>query len=154
MRIALHNPEIPQNSGGILRLCACFGIPMDVIEPCGFEWSDSKLRRAGLDYIAKAHLTLYPDWQAFRDARPERLILATTKGSISAYDFPYQSDDILLFGSEGHGVPEHVHTAADARVRIPMRPGLRSFNLAMSAGMILGEALRITGGLPEIDADV
>ncbi|MDF1749744.1 MAG: tRNA (cytidine(34)-2'-O)-methyltransferase [Alphaproteobacteria bacterium] len=149
MRVALFHPDIPQNAGAILRLCACFGVPLEVIEPCGFVWSDSKLRRAGMDYIANAHLTRHATWEAFRAARPERLVLATTRGAVSAYGFDYQSDDILLFGSEGSGVTEEVHQAAGARLRIPMRPEARSLNVAMSAGMILAEALRVTGGLPQ-----
>ncbi len=150
LRVALYQPDIPQNAGAILRLCACFGVPMEVIEPCGFVWSDAKLRRAGMDYIAGVHLTRHASWEAFRQARPERLVLATTQATRSVYGFTYQPDDILLFGSEGAGAPPQVHAAASARLRIPMHPGARSLNVAMSAGMILAEALRATHGLPEI----
>ena len=148
MRVALFQPDIPQNAGAILRLCACFGVGLDVIEPCGFIWSDAKLRRAGMDYIAKASLTRHMNWQAFRDANPGRIVLATTKGAVSAYGFDYRPDDILLFGSEGAGVPDTVHNNADARIRIPMLPDARSLNVALSAGMILAEGLRATGQLP------
>jgi tRNA (cytidine/uridine-2'-O-)-methyltransferase len=149
LRVALFQPDIPQNAGAILRLCACFGVPLEVIEPCGFVWTDAKLRRAGMDYIASAHLTRHANWDAFRAARSERLVLATTTGSVSAYQFAYHTNDILLFGSEGAGVPPDVHSAAGARVRIPMVPDARSLNVAMSAGMILAEALRVTDGLPQ-----
>lgn len=154
MRIALHNPEIPQNTGGILRLCACFGVPLEIIEPCGFQMTDAKLKRAGMDYIAKAHMTVHPDWESFRAACPGRLLLATTKASESIYDFAFDAEDVLVFGSESSGAPEHVHAAADCRIRIPMRPNIRSFNLAVSAGIILSEALRQTGGLPSPGVDV
>jgi tRNA (cytidine/uridine-2'-O-)-methyltransferase len=154
MRIALNNPEIPQNTGGVLRLCACFGVPLDIIEPCGFQMTDAKLKRAGMDYIAKAHMTVHKDWDAFRAARPGRLVLATTKASVPIYDFAFQTGDILIFGSESSGAPDYVHAAADARIRIPMRPNIRSFNLAVSAGIILSEALRQTGGLPSSDDGV
>lgn len=148
-RLALYQPDIPQNAGAILRLCACFGVPLEVVEPCGFIWSDAKLRRAGMDYIAQAQLTRHMNWQAFRAARPERLVLATTKGAVSAYEFSYQAGDILLFGSESAGVPSEIHDTVDARVRIPMMPDSRSLNVALSAGMILAEALRVTGALPK-----
>lgn len=153
-RVALYQPDIPQNAGAILRLCACFDVPLEVIEPCGFVWSDAKLRRAGMDYIARAHLTRHANWDTFRAARPGRLVLATTKAADSAYDFAFRADDILLFGSEAAGVPDAVHAAAEARIRIPIRPDARSLNVAMSAGMILAEALRATGGLPHTGSDV
>lgn len=149
LRIALYQPDIPQNAGAILRLCACFGVPMEVIEPCGFVWSDSKLRRAGMDYIAHASLRRHPTWEAFRAAVPGRLVLATVQGSRSAYRTDYAPGDVLLFGSESAGVPAAVHAAADLRVRIPLRAEARSLNVAMAAGMILAEALRVTGGLPD-----
>lgn len=153
LRVALYQPDIPQNAGAILRLCACFGVPLDVIEPCGFVWSDAKLRRAGMDYIAKTALHRHATWQAFRAAVPGRLILATAHGSNSAYATDYADGDILLFGSESAGVPPSVHAEADLRVRIPIRNETRSLNVAMAAGMVLAEALRTTGGLPEIEAD-
>jgi tRNA (cytidine/uridine-2'-O-)-methyltransferase len=148
LRVALYQPDIPQNAGAILRLCACFGVPLEVIEPCGFVWSDAKLRRAGLDYIAKAALTRHVSWDAFRAAVPGRLVLATTHGSRSAYETGYAPGDVLLFGSESAGVPPSVHAEADLRVRIPIAAGARSLNVAMAAGMVLAEALRVTGGLP------
>lgn len=152
LRIALFQPEIPQNAGAILRLCACFDAPLEVVEPCGFVWSDRKLKRAGMDYIAKTHVTRHPTWQAFRDAVPGRLVLATTQGAVSAYDFNFQDNDILLFGMESAGVPPAVHDDADARIRIPIRAGTRSLNVSMAAGMILAEALRQTGGLSDTPA--
>lgn len=147
-RVALFQPEIPHNTGALIRLCACMGTPLEVIGPTAFDFDDTRLRRAGLDYHDMAVVTLHPDWDAFRAARPERLILSTTKATRSAYDFDYRADDILLFGSETSGAPDHVHAAAGARVRLPMRDGARSLNLALAAGMVLGEALRVTERLP------
>lgn len=147
--LALYQPDIPQNAGAILRLAACLGAGLSVIEPAGFVWSDAKMRRAGLDYIAKAHLTRHRDWRAFKAAMGDRrLLLFTTKGATPYTDFAYRPDDALLFGRESAGVPDWVHDAVDARLVIPMRPGLRSLNVAQSAAMALGEALRQTGGFP------
>ena len=150
MRLALFQPEIPQNVGTILRLAACLETPVDIIEPCGFVWSDRALKRAGMDYAELATVTLHADWRTFLTARSEtsRLILLTTRASQTYVDFAYRPDDILLFGQESAGVPPIVHDAADARLRIPLRQGLRSLNLAVSAAMVLGEALRQTGGFP------
>lgn len=134
-----------------MRLCACFGVPMDLIEPCGFVLDDRKLRRAGMDYMAELDLARHVSWRAFdaaRRERPSRLVLLTTKGATRLPDFAFASDDTLLVGRESVGVPEEVHGAADARVAIPMRPGMRSLNVALSAAMALGEALRQTGGYP------
>ena len=147
--LALYQPDIPQNAGAILRLAACMGVGLSVIEPAGFVWSEPKMRRAGLDYIAKAHLSHHPDWAHFTQAMgTRRLLLFTTKGATPYADFAYRPDDVLLFGSESAGVPDWVHAAVDARLVIPMRPGLRSLNVAQSAAMALGEALRQTGGFP------
>ena len=148
MRVALFQPDIPQNAGAILRLCACFDVALDVIGPSGFVWSDAKLKRAGMDYIAQAHLTRFDSWDDFRETVSGRLILATTRGAMNAYGFEYQPDDTLLFGSESAGVPDWVHETVDARIRIPLRADTRSFNVAMSTGMILAEALRVTDGFP------
>jgi tRNA (cytidine/uridine-2'-O-)-methyltransferase len=148
MRIALHQPEIAGNVGTILRLAACLGLPMDIIEPCGFAFSDRALARAGMDYAERAELARHADWAAFRAARPERLILFTTRGNTRLPDARFEAGDILLFGSEGAGAPPHVHDAADARVRIPIAAPARSLNLAVSCAMAAGEALRQTKAWP------
>jgi len=149
MRIALFEPDIPQNTGSILRLAACFGLPVDLIEPAGFALEDARMRRAGLDYLNRAELVRHASWRAYAAARSGRLLLFTTKGDRSFADFAFQADDTLLFGRESGGVPEAVHAAADARLVIPMRPGLRSLNLAMAVAMATAEALRQTGGFPQ-----
>ncbi|MEO6360144.1 MAG: tRNA (cytidine(34)-2'-O)-methyltransferase [Sphingomicrobium sp.] len=150
MRIALFEPEIAGNVGAILRLGACFGVPIDLIEPMGFVWDDRRVRRTAMDYIDHVDVSRYASFEAFRAAQPQgRLILLTTKGSASAYDFAFQRDDILIFGKESGGVPPQVAAACDARVRIPIRHEVRSFNLATSAAIALAEALRQTGELPE-----
>jgi tRNA (cytidine/uridine-2'-O-)-methyltransferase len=149
MRLALYQPDIPQNTGTILRLAACLGVPVDVVLPAGFDVSDRNLRRAGLDYLDHVALTRHADWTTFdakRRADGRRLVLLTTKGATAHVDFAFQADDTLLLGRESSGVPEHVHVAVDARVRIPMRDGLRSLNIAVAAALVLGEALRQTGG--------
>jgi tRNA (cytidine/uridine-2'-O-)-methyltransferase len=151
LRIALYQPDIAGNVGTILRLSACLGVPCDIIEPCGFPFSDKALKRAGMDYAAAANVDRHADWPAFHArARKEgkRLVLMTGKGSVALYDAAFQPDDILLMGSEGAGVPEAVHAAADLRIRIPMAAGFRSLNVAVAAGIALGEALRQTGQLP------
>lgn len=149
MRIALYQPEIAGNVGAILRLSACFGVPVDIIEPCGFAFSDKRLARAGMDYAAEAEIVRHADWTAFESVRTGRLALMTTKGSMSLYDTAFRSDDVILMGTEGAGVPDAVHERADLRIRIPLRPGFRSLNVGMSAGIALAEALRQTKGLPE-----
>ena len=151
MRLAVHQPDIPQNLGGLLRLGACLGVAIDVIEPCGFPLSDAKLRRAGMDYAARAVLTRHASWQAFVAARADRggrLLLLSTHAEAPYTAFDFRADDILLLGSEGAGVPDAVRAAADAALRIPLRPGLRSLNVVAAAAMVLGEALRQTGGFP------
>lgn len=153
MRIALFQPDIPQNAGAVLRLGACLGIAVDVIEPCGFAWSDSRMRRAGMDYREKAVLTRHVGWDAFTNALPGRLILATTRASVPFLKFSFAGTDTLLFGRESSGVPDWVHAAADGRVLIPMRAGLRSLNLAQSVAMIAGEALRQVDGFPNPGLD-
>lgn len=148
LSIALYQPDIAGNTGTILRLAACLGLSVDVIEPAGFDLSDRNLRRAGMDYLSSVQLTRHIDWRHFETWRAQvgrRLILASTKAADLYTDFAYQPDDILLFGRESAGVPDHVHEAADGRVLIPMQPGQRSINVAMSAAMISGEALRQTG---------
>lgn len=148
LRIALYQPDIAGNTGTILRLAACLGIGVDIIEPAGFDISDRSLRRAGMDYLAAVTLTRHVTWERFvewREASGRRLILASTKAALPYVDLAYRPDDIMLFGRESAGVPDPVHDAADARVLIPMIEGQRSINVAMSAAMIAGEALRQTG---------
>jgi tRNA (cytidine/uridine-2'-O-)-methyltransferase len=151
MRLALYQPDIPQNAGTIMRLAACLGVALDLIEPAGFDISDRNLRRAGLDYLAQLELRRHVSFTAFETWRREaghRLVLATTRGSIPYPDFSFGPTDILMLGRESAGVPEAVHEAADARVLVPMRPGLRSLNVAVAAAMMVGEALRQTRGFP------
>jgi len=151
MRIALIQPEIPQNVGAVLRLGACMGAPVDLVGPLGFVLSDRRLRRAGMDYMDRAALVQHAGWAAFRSAAAAesgRLLLLTTSGDINLYDFAFGADDVLMLGSESAGAPPEVHVAAAARLRLPMRAGARSLNLALAAALALGEALRQTGGLP------
>ena len=149
MRLALYQPDIPQNAGALMRLCACLGITLDIIEPCGFLLSDRNFRRAGMDYAAQADISRHESWSRFQETRgPGRLVLLTTKASLAYADFSFATGDTLLVGQESAGVPDQVHDAADARVLIPMRPGFRSLNMAQAAAMVLGEALRQTGGFP------
>ena len=149
MRIALHQPDIAGNVGTILRLAACLGVAVDIIEPCGFAFSDRALRRSGMDYDADAEVVRHPDWTAFHAVRKGRIVLLSTRAEVTLSRATFAPDDVILLGSEGAGVPEHVHEAADLRVRIPMRSGFRSLNVAVSAGIALAEALRQTGGWPE-----
>lgn len=149
MRLALFQPDIAGNVGTLIRLGACLGLPVEIIEPCGFAFSPRALRRSGMDYLELGQITTHADWAAFRLARPERLVLLTTRGSLPFADAHFLPDDILLVGQESAGVPEEVHAAATLRIRIPMRPGLRSLNVAVAAAMVAGEALRQTGGFAE-----
>jgi tRNA (cytidine/uridine-2'-O-)-methyltransferase len=145
MRLALYQPDIPQNAGTILRTAACLGVPVDIIGPAGFDMSDRALRRAALDYIEHVDITRHIDWPTFLSAArsaDRRLILATTKGAVPYTAQTFSTRDTLLFGRETNGVPDAVHAAADARIVIPIRPPLRSLNLAVSVAMILGEATR------------
>ena len=149
MRIALFEPDIPQNTGTILRLCACLGVEAHLIEPAGFPVTDRAFRRAGMDYLDHVALTRHLSWAAFdawRRERRLRLVLFTTRATQSYFDHAYADGDILLFGRESSGIPDAVLAAADARLLIPMRPGLRSINVAMAAAMALGESLRQTKG--------
>jgi tRNA (cytidine/uridine-2'-O-)-methyltransferase len=148
-RIALFEPDIPQNTGTMLRLAACLGLEAHIIEPAGFPVSDRAFRRAGMDYLDEVALTRHPSWREFerwRRAHGLRLVLFTTKAATSYLDHRYEARDILLFGRESAGVPDRVHEAADVRLRIPMRPRMRSINVAMACAMAVGEALRQTGG--------
>lgn len=176
MRLVLFEPDIPQNCGTILRLAACFGVPVEIIEPCGFVFDDRRLRRAGLDYLDRVELTRHSSWSRFLDSRERgpgdgkagggqagggqagggeagdggRLLLLTTRAAQSYTDFAFRADDSLLLGRESAGAPAEVHSAATARLAIPLRPGLRSLNVAVAAAMVLGEALRQTGGFPSL----
>jgi tRNA (cytidine/uridine-2'-O-)-methyltransferase len=147
MQIALFQPDIPQNAGTILRLCACLNVEAHIIEPAGFPVSDRHFRRAGMDYLDQVTISRHDSWSKFqqwRNEKPYRLILFTTKGNLSYLDYRYGPDDILLFGRESAGVPDEVVAAADARLVIPIRAGMRSLNVAVTAAMALGEALRQT----------
>ena len=151
MRLALYQPDIPQNTGTILRLAACLGVAVDVIGPTGFDMSDRSLRRAGLDYLDHVDLTRHVSFGAFDAALsggglPPRLILLTSHGAVSHLNFQFEASDVLMLGRESAGVPDDVHARADGRVRIPMRAGLRSLNIAVAAALVLGEALRQTDG--------
>ncbi|MEJ5979056.1 tRNA (cytidine(34)-2'-O)-methyltransferase [Novosphingobium sp. PS1R-30] len=149
MHIALFEPEIAGNVGAVLRLGACLGVDVDLIEPLGFVWDDRRVRRAAMDYIDHVKVTRHADFGVFQAAMgSQRLVLFTTKSESSIYDFHFAPDDVLLFGKESAGVPIEVAGACEARVRIPMRPQVRSMNLASSAALALGEALRQTGTLP------
>ncbi len=149
MRIALYQPDIPQNTGSLIRLGACFGIAVDIIEPCGFLWSDSKLKRAGMDYLEYAEIARHTSWETFRAARSgQRLLLLTTKAATSYIDFAFAPDDVLILGRESAGVPEDVHEAVQARLRIPLRAGIRSLNVAQAGAIVVAEALRQTGSFP------
>lgn len=154
MRVALFQPGIPQNVGAAIRLAACFGVGLDVIEPCSFPLDDKSLKRAALDYGPLAHMKRHDSWQTFL-AAPERaegrLLLFTTRGATPFHEFSFQAGDTLLFGNESRGAPDEVHAAAQGRLVIPLRPETRSMNLATTAAMALGEALRQTGGFPQMD---
>jgi tRNA (cytidine/uridine-2'-O-)-methyltransferase len=149
MRIALFEPEIAGNVGAVLRLAACMGATVDLIEPLGFAWDDRRVRRTAMDYIDHVTVVRHANFDAFRATTlNQRLVLFTTKSSRSAYEFTFEPEDILLFGKESAGVPAAVSESCDARLRIPMRPEVRSMNLATSAALALGEALRQTNTLP------
>jgi tRNA (cytidine/uridine-2'-O-)-methyltransferase len=148
MQIALFQPDIPQNTGTILRLCACLGVTAHIIEPAGFPVSDRHFRRAGMDYLDRVSIMRHDSWSKFEHWRREagcRLVLFTTRGDGSYLDYRYGAADILMFGRESAGVPDDVSVAADARLVIPIAPGLRSLNVAMAAAMALGEATRQIG---------
>ena len=150
MRLVLYQPDIPQNAGSILRLAACLGVAVDIIEPCGFVLDDRRLKRAAMDYLGQAEIRRHVSWDAYvRAPRQGRLVLLSTKARLPYHRFAFAADDSLLLGRESAGVPPEVSCAADERVRIPMRPGLRSLNVALAAALALGEALRQTGLLPK-----
>ena len=149
MRLALFQPDIAQNTGTMLRLAACLGVAADIIEPCGFAFDEGRFRRAGMDYLDRVTLHRHSSWAAFaRTHRPGRLVLLTSRAETAYSDFVFQPDDTLMVGQESAGVPQDVHDAADARIRVPMAAGMRSLNVALAAAMVLGEALRQTDGFP------
>jgi tRNA (cytidine/uridine-2'-O-)-methyltransferase len=150
VRLALYEPDIPQNAGSLMRLGACLGVGIDLIEPCGFLLSDRGLKRAGMDYLKSADIRRHESWDRFHKERAGgRLVLLTTRGDMAFTDFAFAADDTLLVGRESAGVPDVVHAAADARLAIPLICGLRSLNVAQAAAMVLGEALRQTGLFPK-----
>lgn len=152
LRLALYQPDIAQNVGTMIRLASCLGVGVDVIEPCGFVWGGNLMKRAGMDYLDKAHVIRHLDYDDFRTQNQDRrVILLTTKGVIAYTDFQFQGDDILMMGQESCGVPETVHADVNARVIIPMMPNVRSVNVAVSASMVLGEALRQTQQFPPLE---
>lgn len=146
MRIALFQPDMPGNVGTLIRTAACLGAQADVIEPAGFPWNDRALRRAGMDYAERAGVRRHSDWESFLETLPGRLVLLTTRGAVPLWDARFLPDDVLLLGSEGAGVPDHVHARADLRVAILMQPGFRSLNVAVAGGIALAEAVRQTRG--------
>ena len=153
MRLALYQPDIPQNAGAILRLGACLGVPVDIIEPCGFVLDDRRLKRAGMDYLDQVEMVRHGSWARFVEARSgDRLVLLTTAGETAHTGFRFDKGDVLLLGRETAGVPGEVRERADAAVRVPMASGARSLNVALAAAIVLGEALRQTGLMPEEDA--
>ena len=148
MRLALFQPDIPQNTGAIIRLTACFGIPLDIIEPCGFILSDTKLRRSGMDYLNLANIERHISWDAFiKERKQSRLVLITTRAEDSLKQFAFDDNDTLILGRESSGVPQAVHNAIQEKVRIPLDKKARSLNVSIAAGIILWEALRQTGTL-------
>ena len=143
LRLALFEPDIPQNTGTLIRLGACLGVPVDIIEPCGFAFTDKSLKRAGMDYLERATIHRHGSWEEFLESRdPGRIVLLSTRAAEPYTGFSFAPDDTLLLGRESAGVPEGVHTRADARVLIPMADGARSLNVALAGAMVLGEALR------------
>lgn len=147
IKIAFFQPDIPQNLGAAMRLCACLGVDMEVIEPCGFIWDRKKIDRSAMDYKEAVTLNRHSSWEAFLDAYPgRRIILMTTRAAVPYTDFAFSGDDILLAGRESSGAPDYVHEAAHGRIVIPMKNGLRSLNIVNATAMIAGEALRQTAG--------
>ena len=148
MRLALYQPDIPQNAGALIRLGACLGVPIDIIEPCGFLFTEAGFRRAGMDYLALGDVTRHESWDSFLSTCAGRLVLVTTKAPLAYTAARFLASDILLLGRESAGVPDDVHARAGLRVRIPLKPALRSLNVAQAGAMVLGEALRQTESFP------
>ena len=152
MRLALYQPDIPQNAGTLLRLCACLGVAAEIVEPAGFMTGDRAFRRAGLDYLDHVAVSRHASFAAFEAWRRReglRLVLLSTRAETVYWDFSFARSDVLMVGRESAGVPEAVHAAADARLKVPMKPGFRSLNVAVAAAMVLGEALRQTRSVPD-----
>lgn len=150
LTLALYQPDIPQNAGTMLRLCACLGVEAAIVEPASFPVSDRAFRRAGMDYLDRIAITRHVSFAAFEDwrrGRGRRLVLLSTRAALPYAEFAFDAGDVVMVGRESAGVPDAVHAAADARLLVPMRPGLRSLNVAVAAAMVLGEALRQTGAL-------
>ena len=149
MRLALYQPDIPQNAGALIRLGACLGVEIDLIEPLGFILDDRRLKRAHMDYLEHVKIRRHGSWKRFlEEKQPGRLVLLTRAAELRYTQFRFASDDILMLGRESAGAPAEVHERADARIKVPLRPGLRSLNVAIAAAMVLGEALRQTEGFP------
>ncbi len=148
MRLALYQPDIPQNAAAILRLAACMGVGVDIIEPCGFVLDERRMRRVGMDYLDRVELIRHASWEKFRAGNTARLVVLSTVGPARYTDFRFAGADTLMLGRESAGLPDEVRQACDAGVSVPMAPGLRSLNVAMAAAMVLGEALRQTGQAP------
>lgn len=151
LRLALFQPDIPQNAGALLRLSACLGIPLEIIEPCGFLWDEKRMRRAGMDYVDHARVTRHASWNAFRQKLGGRLVLLTTAGGVRLDRFSFLPGDVIMMGRESAGVPPEVAADADVAVRIPMVPGLRSLNVALAATLAVGEGLRQLQAYPPED---
>jgi tRNA (cytidine/uridine-2'-O-)-methyltransferase len=150
MRLALYQPDIPQNAGAMLRLGACLGVAIDIIEPCGFVLDDRRLKRVAMDYQALAEIARHESWGAYLASRDSgRLVLLSTKAALPYHRFAFAASDTLLLGRESAGVPPEVATRADVSLRIPLAPGARSLNVALAAALVLGEALRQVGLLPD-----
>lgn len=150
VRLALYQPDIPGNAGNMLRTAAGLGVPVDLIGPLGFVFDDKRLKRAGMDYLIHADIVRHVSWEAFRESLGRRrLLLLTTHGDTAYADFKFRSGDVILVGQESAGAPDRIHDLAQARLRIPLRPGLRSLNVAAAAAMVLGEALRQLNGFPK-----
>lgn len=151
LRLALYQPDIPQNTGTILRLCACLAVPVDLIEPTGFIWDDRRLRRSGMDYLEGVDLRRHRSWEAFLDdlqGTGRRLVAMTSKGAVSHLDWDFAPGDTLLMGRESAGLPDEVLAACAGRVRIPLAPGMRSLNVAVAASLAVGEGLRRLNAFP------
>ncbi len=152
MRLALFQPDIAGNTGALIRLAACLGVPLEVIEPAGFLFTRRELARAALDYAPLAEIGRHADWEAFLETAPARIVLLTTGATTSHLDFAFAPGDVLLLGRESAGVPPAVHRRAEARVRVPMVVGARALNVVTAAAIVLGEALRQTGGYPAVES--
>ncbi len=149
MRLAAYQPDIPQNTGALIRLCASFSVPLELIEPFGFLWDEKKIRVSAMDYFDLVSLTRHSSWQKFQTSfAPQRVVLLSTKASVNYTEFEFRPDDVLLLGRESAGVPDDVHAALPCRVKIPLNPAARSINMAMAGGIVLAEALRQTNGFP------